>query len=79
MRSIVTSFKEEALLVYVRDNNVEYALKTLKRRIQRSGLYKEMRLRRRHETPSEKKARKEAEKVKRIKKSLKKRMEREGY
>lgn len=67
------------MLVYVRENNIEYALKALKRRIQRSGLYKEMRLRRHFEKPAERRVRKEAEKAKIIKKFLKKRMEREGF
>jgi small subunit ribosomal protein S21 len=67
------------MLVYVRDNNIEYALKVLKRRMQRAGVYQEIRLRRNYLKPSEEKAKMLSEKSKKISKFLKKRMEREGY
>ncbi len=39
--------------VLVRDNNVDQALKVLKRKMQREGVFREMRLRRQYEKPSE--------------------------
>ena len=65
--------------VYVRDNNVEQANKILKRKMQRAGVYKEMRFRKNYEKPSQINARKLAEKKKKIVKFLKKRMEKEGF
>lgn len=65
--------------VLVRDNNVEQALKVLKKRMQREGVFREMKLRRNYEKPSEKRAREKAEAVRRTRKLLRKRMEREGY
>jgi len=67
------------MLVYVRDGNVEYALKALKRKMQRAGVFKEMRLRRHYLKPSQEKTMRIAEKAKKISKFLKKRVEREGY
>ena len=43
--------------VIVRDNNVDHALRTLKKKMQREGMYREMKKRRAYEKPSEKKAR----------------------
>ncbi|HUE46829.1 MAG TPA: 30S ribosomal protein S21, partial [Aestuariivirgaceae bacterium] len=40
--------------VFVRDNNVEQALKVLKKKLQREGLFREMKRRRAYEKPSEK-------------------------
>ena len=65
--------------VVVRDNNVDQALKALKKKMQREGVFREMKLRRSYEKPSEKKAREKAEAVRRHRKLLRKRMEREGY
>ena len=65
--------------VFVRDNNVEQALKALKRKMQREGTFREMRLRRSYEKPSERRVRQKAESVRRYRKMLRKRMEREGY
>ncbi|MCB1562261.1 MAG: 30S ribosomal protein S21 [Alphaproteobacteria bacterium] len=64
--------------VNVRDNNVEQALKVLKKKMQREGLFREMKLRRHYEKPSEKKAREEAESVRRARKMDRKRRERDG-
>jgi ribosomal protein S21 len=44
--------------VLVRDNNVDQALKVLKRKMQREGVFREMRLRKHYEKPSEKRVRK---------------------
>lgn len=65
--------------VVVRDNNVDQALKALKKKMQREGVFREMKLRRAYEKPSEKRAREKAEAVRRHRKLLRKRMEREGY
>lgn len=65
--------------VVVRDNNVDQALRVLKKKMQREGVYREMKLRRHFEKPSIKKAREKAEAVRRFRKLMRKRMEREGY
>ena len=65
--------------VVVRDNNVDQALRALKKKLQREGVFREMKLRRHFEKPSEKKKRERAEAVRRHRKLLRKRMEREGY
>ena len=65
--------------VTVRDNNVDQALRALKKKMQREGVFREMKLRRNYEKPSEKKARERAEAVRRHRKLMRKRMEREGY
>ena len=65
--------------VTVRDNNVDQALKALKKKMQREGVFREMKLRRSFEKPSERKAREKAEAVRRHRKLLRKRLEREGF
>ena len=65
--------------VSVRDNNVDQALRALKKKMQREGIFREMKLRRSFEKPSEKRARERAEAVRRHRKMLRKRLEREGY
>ncbi len=65
--------------VVVRDNNVDQALKALKKKMQREGVFREMKLRRCYEKPSEKRAREKAEAVRRARKLARKRKEREGY
>jgi small subunit ribosomal protein S21 len=65
--------------VSVRDNNIDQALRALKKKMQREGIFREMKLRRNYEKPSEKKAREKAEAIRRTRKLLRKRMEREGY
>ena len=54
--------------VIVRDNNVDHALRTLKKKMQREGMYREMKKGRSFEKPSEKKAREKAEAVRRWRK-----------
>ncbi len=63
--------------VLVRDNNVDQALRALKKKMQREGVFREMKLRRNYEKPSERRAREKAEAVRRFRKLLRKRMERE--
>jgi small subunit ribosomal protein S21 len=65
--------------VLVRDNNVDQALRALKKKMQREGIFREMKLRRSYEKPSEKRAREKAEAVRRSRKLLRKRMDREGF
>jgi len=67
------------LHVTVRDNNVDQALKALKKKMQREGVFREMKLRRAYEKPSEKKAREKAEAIRRARKLERKRLEREGF
>jgi small subunit ribosomal protein S21 len=64
--------------VLVRDNNVDQALRVLKKKMQREGVFREMKLRGHYEKPSEKKAREKAEAVRRARKLIRKRMQREG-
>ncbi len=65
--------------VIVRDNNVDQALKALKKKMQREGVFREMKLRRSYEKPSEKRAREKSEAVRRARKLERKRIEREGF
>ena len=65
--------------VTVRDNNVDQALKVLKKKMQREGIFRAMKLRRSYEKPSERKARQKAEAIRRARKLERKRMEREGF
>jgi small subunit ribosomal protein S21 len=67
------------MLVYVRDNDMNKALRVLKRMMQREGIFREMKRRRAYEKPSERDAREKAEAIRRNRKALRKRMEREGY
>lgn len=64
--------------VVVRDNNVDQALRALKKKLQREGVFREMKLRNYYEKPSEKKARQKAEAVRRARKLARKRLQREG-
>ncbi len=65
--------------VSVRDNNVDQALRALKKKMQREGLFREMKLRKSYEKPSERKAREKSESVRRWRKLERKRKERDGY
>ena len=64
--------------VLVRDNNVDQALKALKKKMQREGLFREMKLRNYYEKPSERRAREKAEAIRRAHKLARKRAQREG-
>lgn len=68
----------EFMQITVRDNNVDQALRALKKKLQREGVYREMKLRRHYEKPSEKRAREKAAAVRRARKLERKRMERDG-
>lgn len=64
--------------VLVRDNNVDQALRALKKKMQREGIFREMKMRGHYEKPSEKRAREKAEAVRRARKLARKRAQREG-
>jgi small subunit ribosomal protein S21 len=64
--------------IVVRENNVEQALKALKKKMQREGLFREMKRRTHFEKPSEKRARETAEAIRRTRKLARKRAQREG-
>lgn len=64
--------------VSVRDNNVEQALRALKKKLQREGVFREMKLRKHFEKPSEKKKREASESVRRHRKMERKRRDRDG-
>lgn len=64
--------------VFVRDNNVDQALKALKKKLQREGVFREMKLRSHYEKPSERRVREKAEAVRRVRKLARKRAQREG-
>lgn len=68
----------QELQVLVRDNNVEQALRVLKKKMQREGIFREMKARRAYEKPSERRAREDAEAVRRAKKAARKQAIREG-
>jgi small subunit ribosomal protein S21 len=70
--------QETRLQVLVRDNNVDQALKALKKKMQREGIFREMKLRNYYEKPSEKRVREKAEAVRRARKLARKRAQREG-
>jgi len=63
--------------VVVRDNNVDQALRVLKKKMQREGIFREMKMRRAYEKPSERRVRQAAEAVRRARKLARKRAQRE--
>ncbi|MFT4742745.1 MAG: small subunit ribosomal protein S21 [Yoonia sp.] len=64
--------------VSVRENNVDQALRALKKKLQREGVFREMRLKEHFEKPSIRKAREKAESIRRQRKLARKKLEREG-
>lgn len=64
--------------VIVRDNNVDQALRVLKKKLQREGVFREMKARRAYEKPSERRTREKAEAVRRSRKLIRKQAQREG-
>ncbi len=69
---------EHFLQVLVRDNNVDQALRVLKKKMQREGLFREFKARTSYEKPSEKRAREKAEAIRRQRKLARKKLQREG-
>jgi len=66
------------LQVFVRDNNIDQALRALKKKLQREGIFREMKARTAYEKPSEKRAREKAEAIRRARKLARKQAQREG-
>ncbi|WP_027584477.1 30S ribosomal protein S21 [Bradyrhizobium sp. Ai1a-2] len=64
--------------VIVRDNNVDQALRVLKKKMQREGVFREMKRRRSYEKPSEKKTREKSDAVRRARKLARKQAIRDG-
>ena len=59
---------EVVIKIEVKDNNIEQALRVLKRKLQRDGFFKIIKLKNNYEKPSEKKKRILQENIKRVKK-----------
>ena len=66
------------MLIAVRDNNVDQALKVLKKKMQREGIFREMKRRSFYEKPSEKRTREKAEAIRRLRKLQRKKLQRDG-
>lgn len=66
--SVITEGPRGAALEVSVDNNIEKAMKILKRKLIKEGLFKELKLRRYYEKPSEKRKRKLKESIKKIRK-----------
>lgn len=64
--------------VIVRDNNVDQALRALKKKMQREGIFREMKARRAYEKPSERRVRAKADAIRRAIKLKRKQAQREG-
>ncbi len=64
--------------VTVRDNNIEKALRVLKKKLQKDGLFRELRMRQFYEKPSDKRMRKHKESLRRIAKEKRLKRLREG-
>lgn len=73
-----SSRRDGTLQVFVRDNNVDQALRVLKKKMQREGIFRELKRRRFFEKPSERSAREKAEAVRRARKLARKQAIREG-
>ena len=69
--------EEHRVQVLVRDNNVDQALRVLKKKMQREGVFREMKLRGHYEKPSERRVREKAEAIRRARKLARKKLERE--
>lgn len=65
--------------VLVRDNNVDQALRALKKKLQREGVFREMKMRRAFEKPCERRKREKSESARRVRKLSRKRAERDGF
>jgi small subunit ribosomal protein S21 len=66
------------LKVDVRDNNVDQALRALKKKLQREGVFREMKARRAYEKPSERRVREKQDAIRRARKAARKQAQREG-
>jgi small subunit ribosomal protein S21 len=70
--------EDAALQVLVRDNNIEQAMRVLKKKMQREGVFREMRRRKAYEKPSEKRVREQADAIRRSRKLARKQAQRDG-
>ena len=70
--------KELPVQVLVRDNNIEQALRVLKKKMQREGVFREMKKKSFYEKPSERRAREKGESIRRARKAARKQAIREG-
>jgi small subunit ribosomal protein S21 len=70
--------KDKFMKVLVRENNVEQAMRVLKKKLQREGVFREMKERRAYEKPSESRVREHAQAISRHRKAAKKKLQREG-
>ena len=66
------------MLITVRDNNIDQALRALKKKMQREGIFREMKRRSAYEKPSEKRTRERAEAIRRHRKAQRKKLQRDG-
>src|SRR5262249_30167714 len=66
------------LRVFVRDDDVDQALRALKKKMQRESVFREMRRRKAYEKPSERKTREKTEAIRRARKAACKQAQREG-
>lgn len=73
----VPTLEDQVLQIQVRDNNVDQALRFLKKKLQQEGVFREMRLREHYEKPSEKRAREKAEGIRRTRKLAQKKLNKE--
>ena len=66
---VSATYKQEVVIkIEVKDNNVDQALKILKRKLQREGFFKILKIKSNYEKPSERKKREKSENIKRTKK-----------
>jgi|TARA_R110002012_G_scaffold270034_1_gene454383 small subunit ribosomal protein S21 len=77
-KALLNKPNENFMQVSVRDNNVDQALRVLKKKLQGEGVFREMKLKQHFEKPSEKKARRQAEAIRRARKVARKKLERDG-
>src|SRR6516164_8174822 len=70
--------EQDFLRILVHNNNVDQALRVLKKKMQREGVFREMKRRRFYEKPSEKAAREQGEAIRRVRKLARKKAQREG-
>ena len=75
---VIARDKEQWVQIFVRDNNVDQAMKVLKKKMQREGIFRELKRKRYYEKPSEARAREKGEAVRRARKLARKQAQREG-
>jgi small subunit ribosomal protein S21 len=78
LNNINNRVRRKTMQVLVRDNNVDQALRVLKKKMQREGLFREMKDRRAYEKPSERRVREKAQAISRHRKAARKKLQREG-